>query len=694
MRRGLGFAWLLAVAVLVVACGGGGGGSSNGSGGNGTSGSGNINPMSDAARGVIIYSALAATQKVTYTDGIADSNQLLTAAKTVKGLKNLQIGGDGCVIGQFSDGVPITFINNRPTGDNTPAIAKPKWLNAQPQTTTTSSSIQLLDSEDPIFISDRTWDDPAAFNAHGYPGTAVTLATVEAYRALGDHPMACLNMSGHGGTAIDAYSGQPVAFAVWTASQAGTTSTGATYATDLSDGSMGFALGRSAHATIGDNGERCHYMLLPKFMSKYKWEFTKNSWVTLGVCWGGSAYAAPFRTALFNLGASLVTGWTRSTKSDWDYANNSYMYDILLSANVVDPATPPRRPFAWPDVVAALQRVNNITFQFNGKPTVWTFFPAPGSDTSHGFQLFNPTIVAPTITPSKDGKTVSVIFSGNNYGVPGANSPTFTIGGVSYTPTLDKYGNYEVSMAPSACFGAMTANVAGPAGEKLVSNPRNVSVWTGTVTTTSNNFGNEPGEASIVGTMPVHFRADLQSTYLLPDAKTPTPISPVTYYGHSIYGISNDGTDTMSVTASGVSTTNNYDGQGKLLSTQTDTYSGNQSVQLFGGFNGVTLSVPPSGSGGAYMQVFEDTPSTMTDQYKLTVFSGSGSTSSTNQLNDAFTSEVFTNVSGDQWFSVGLGSNFSVTGDTQTVSSDGRTRYEIQYSTLACTSPPNNTTAR
>ena len=94
------------------------------------------------------------------------------------------------------------------------------------------------------------------------------------------------------------------------------------------------------------------------------------------------------------------------------------------------------------------------------------------------------------------------------------------------------------------------------------------------------------------------------------------------------------------------------------------------------------------------MQVFEDTPSTMTDQYNLKVLSGPGSTSSTNQLNDAFTSEVFTTTPGDQWFSIGLGTSYSVTGDTQTISSNGRPRYVVDYSSLTCKFPPNNTTAR
>lgn len=220
-------------------------------------------------------------QALPQTNGIVDTAQLLAAIQKISGLTNVGTTPDGNVTGNFSDGVPCVFFNNRgvASGGFSPSgkTAKSSTSAVLPQISErgSTSSIKLVDSEDSFFFGNRTNDDAGMFSRNGYPGTTLDLATVAAYRGLGSKPMGLLDMSGHGGIVQSApHKGLLLGYGIWTATQAFFNKTASNYnasayASDLKDGSLGVATAFASRDAKGNPVAECHFCFLPQFMIKY-----------------------------------------------------------------------------------------------------------------------------------------------------------------------------------------------------------------------------------------------------------------------------------------------------------------------------------------------------------------------------------------------------------------------------------------
>ncbi|HWD41860.1 MAG TPA: hypothetical protein VG944_23675 [Fimbriimonas sp.] len=508
----LGVVFLL----LAVGCGGGsGGGSGNGSGGTASGGSTGITSLMDPAqRATIIDQAQAAFDSVPVENGLRDPQKLLAALKKVNGLTRLTTAGDGCVVGTFSDNVPATFFNNDPPDSGVRTSAA---LPIQPNEMPSNSTVKLLDSEDPILYQWKMTDDAKMFSENGYPGTVLTLSTIEAYRAIGGSPMACLYIAGHGGPSYDPYQLKPTSYAVWTGTaanfKAGTKFNGSTYAADLLDGSL--AIGFAAHdydPVAQKDILACHYMLLPNFLVKYHWRFSKNSLVSLGCCTSGSSNAAELRSDLFNAGANTIAAWTYETKASVSYFTNSYLFDRLLGANVVNGATPPRRPFTQSDVMPVLVDMKLVTYNpidKDPKETTWTFFRNPSISEDKAFSIFNPTLRSLLIDPTNHTLTLQGEF-GSDPGKVMINSTEAS--GVIWGSKLISCNLPDSGVgAAGEVYVEVTPSDGGPARK---SNIREISVWTGSITDDQVvDEGPKIGHA----VLSVNFRADVGPVYLKPN---------------------------------------------------------------------------------------------------------------------------------------------------------------------------------
>ena len=503
----------LILALIVIGCGGGGGQAGTGTTTSATGGTTGLTLMPSAQRATIIAAAQTALNSVPMTGGIRNAQSLLSAEKAVHGLQLLQTTPDGGVAGEFSDGVPISFINDFPQNPNapTPAMAPPlvKTRN-QPA----SATAKILDSEDPYLFQNHSNDDAAMFNSNGYPGTTLTKSTIEAFRALGGSPMGCLYVAGHGGTSFNPATKQLTGFGLWTATPAvfaaGPGFNGTTYSSDLADGSLAVAFAASAinPQNPGSPIFACHYMILTPFISKYHWSFAANSFVTLGVCEGGSTESAVMRTALFNAGASVIAAWNGEAYSSASYYNNSYLFDRMLGANVIQAADPPRRPFTWAQILTVLKKGTTVSYTAEGKPTTWTFFSNPNTPSGGGFTSLRPTLQSMLLDESTGTLTLIGDF-GSEMGKIFAGGTQLQV-----TSWTDSVISCSIPSSGPGSTGEVYAQ-SPPVGSfsPLTSNRRFLSSWTGTVTDTQTQEGVQIGHA----TMKLLFRGDVGTVYLAPD---------------------------------------------------------------------------------------------------------------------------------------------------------------------------------
>jgi hypothetical protein len=691
-------------ALVVFGCGGG-----SGSGGQVTTTGSGGSLMPDAQRATILANANAAMQALVGATGACDSSQLLAAEQKVSGLTNLSVAEDGSVVGTFSDGVPMTFVNNLPI----PQVVSPTAIARVPTRSASSSIVKLMDSEDPIFVPSRKWDDAAAFSAHGYAGTSLTVSTVEALKALGGSPIGVLGIAGHGGLAKDPYTKANLGYGIWTATKAYfdpkiTGYNGDQYRSDLIDHSMGLMCAVTdvyKYKGVLYNRADNHYCILSHFPVKYGWNFSDNSYVSLGICYGASDGAAFFRQTLYSLGATVIVGWTNSVLATNDYYNNSYAYDRMLGSNTMSPVTPPRRPFPWPEVLTALGKQGNVTVPIGKSSTTWTFLPNPSLNGKPIFTILNPAIVSDYIQPATKSGAEDTLHVEAYFGVPGGTNPSVTVGSAAYslatsTPFSANYPlDYTTSSLPNSANGSVVGNIPGLGGTILASNPRNISAWNGSVTCTYNSIGSTSGKTTRTGVFTLHFRNDLQSSYSTPDATTPTMPPAAVVEGNSLYPAAEEKTtDSLQVTGSGTSVSTTI--QGSNFYTVTDVLSGGSSVSLFGTsglFNGVLLSVPPLASQSGYLEAFLDTDKFLTDTETITQ-TGSPPTTTSYMANMAFSSQYFLGDNGtNEYVPISVDGNFNVSPKTFT-NGNGANGTGVQEilacSAMPCTSPPVTNTAR
>lgn len=157
-----------------------------------------------------------------------------------------------------------------------------------------------------------------------------------------------------------------------------------TYHSGATGNTVKDALGRDVPET------QTRYGITAHFVDKY-WQFAEHSVVVINACNSANtstaAYAAGFIFACHRKGASVYLGWTETVSGEAAYAAPPYFTDRLLGANVIDPESPPQRPFPWDAVMedmAAKGRTRD--------PVTGSFFvakPRPGSGAT--------SILAPTI---------------------------------------------------------------------------------------------------------------------------------------------------------------------------------------------------------------------------------------------------------------------------------------------------------
>lgn len=697
---------LVILTLLLASCGGSGGDASGGGFPNpGTTGP--ITLMDDGARYTIIQNCLAAFKALGQTNAIVDSNKLLTAAQKISGLQNISLTPDGNVTGNFPDGVPFCFYNDRGL-----QAYKKVSRTLHPATGTfsekvSSGSVQILDSLDPIFLKDRTNDDAGMFNRHGYPGTVITKSTVEALRSLGSlpKPMAVLEVAGHGGLAKTADKLKlTLGYGLWTATvgdfnKKSPTYNGRLYAPDLVDGSMGVGLALSGYDSQGDPIPTCHFLILPQFILKYHWKFAPRSYVALSVCSGMSTQAATFRQALYQLGASAVAGWTDSVYGGPCARYISYNYDRMLGANEFEPTNPGHRPFGIASILGDFYRTGADTLYGPHGLTSWDVKWNPAeTGVDQQFSLLKPAIYQDQLNTNSNGASAVLSFSAD-FDVPGTGVPTLTFTGGGGNFVRQSSGLYTGTISSTAS-GNLFGTVRSVDGLSLNSNVRSITLFSGSVSAENKQVGT--GSASGVITVnvsePVHIQADVESQYRFPSEDTPSLPQPgAGQNGEKIYAYNQNLGEKVTISGGGSIVTKNYN-NGVLQSTDQRTLSGGGTVTNIGpgGMAHTALSIPPDPTQPAYLSIQISSPLFLTQKDIITSADGKQSPPQTTPLGSGIQTGIFAT---DDYLPIGLTSSYTISGkslDTGLVSLGGgpiKGEYTLKYS-FATANPPPIGTAR
>lgn len=509
---------LLAAALSGCGGGGGGGGSSSGGPGGGTS---PINLMDPATRGTIIGNVTTAVSALPSTNGMVDPQQLLTAVKSISGLSNVALAPDNCVIATFADGVPLTVFNDEAEyavgylPEARGASSAVKAAAPAPHDIPSGPTALLLDSEDPINFPNRIYNDVSILNSQGY-NAQLALASVAEYKQVGQIQPNLLYITAHGGSSYNVVGG-PAGYAIWTSDAAVLNSSQPGYnypqfSVDLQQGTLGYGIAEVSAGTGGKFVYGTHYMILPSFLSKNNWKLATSCPVLLGCCYAGSSNAASMRAALFNAGASIVTGYTGPTYSASSYRSYSYILDRMSGANVIEASTPPHRPFKLQDIKTVLDSRGNDTHGFD-KYTI--------GGTQTEMLLFGPTSAQapPTVLqPSLQSTSIAggTIFLQGEFGT---RAGKVYVNGTQLTNV--QWGTELISATiPTSgpgCEGDVWVTV--PFGGGTVSsNKREISEWSGTFTETDTQGGTQYAQC----TMDVTMLADVGQYYTAPDATTLT----------------------------------------------------------------------------------------------------------------------------------------------------------------------------
>ncbi len=112
---------------------------------------------------------------------------------------------------------------------------------------------------------------------------------------------------------------------------------------DLDDGSLWYFAATQRFTADGKPVVRTRYAMMPGFIAKYHWSFTKDSLLFLNSCYSD---ADGFGDALAARGGNVTFGWSEAVAADAAWKAALYAFDRLLGANQVDPKEAvPQRPF-------------------------------------------------------------------------------------------------------------------------------------------------------------------------------------------------------------------------------------------------------------------------------------------------------------------------------------------------------------
>lgn len=241
-----------------------------------------------------------------------------------------------------------------------------------------------------------------------------------------------------------------------------------------------------------------HYMSFPA---------ENHASVWLGACQSGSSFSAPLRAAFRDVGAEMVSGWTRDVNGDAVLNATSFLYDRLLGANKIVPPATPQRPFdyenSWNELRSrGLHRYP--TKDDKGQPTTTDIiYEGVSGDTRFG--LFAPSI-AYVLVDERSRQLQLVGLFGN----PPTDKRQVTVGGAEAA---------IVSWSPHRVECTLDSEGPGSAGDVQVivqgikSNVRQITRWTLVGTYTMK--GDEPPH-QIDGNLSLVFRADIGEYRLVP----------------------------------------------------------------------------------------------------------------------------------------------------------------------------------
>ncbi|HEY3780893.1 MAG TPA: hypothetical protein VGL56_07415 [Fimbriimonadaceae bacterium] len=388
---------VVAFLLFLIGCGGsGGGGGSTGltTATTGalttTTGSGGLTLMSDASRQTIIQAITTALATVPQTNGQWNATQAATALTKIKGLTSVTATAGGDVIALFSDGVPFSIFNS-----NMPLTApgrqhRPQALPTRLPTIPTGSTVAyVLDTQAPVLAVGET-QAPTQLGgmfSHAHYSPIVSTATVAVLKQLGTYKAAGMLFHGHGGecymapSLTNASGGPSLGWGMQTADianfNAGSSGYNSpNYKTDLKTGALGVAMSNYdfqknllGQDEAGKFIATTFYFATQIFPGNYHWSFSTGSLIYLSCCEGGSPAAIKFQNVLKGLGAGAVAGWTNETQPEMMNAAQEALLSEMTGSNIIQPATPPRRPFSFTSTKTELdlQKITDYFFAERAK---------------------------------------------------------------------------------------------------------------------------------------------------------------------------------------------------------------------------------------------------------------------------------------------------------------------------------------
>jgi len=349
----------------------------------------------------------------TDSSGLRDPAAIVAALAGTPGIINVQAQPDGSVTMQFTDGLPLTIVNDRPQVTS-PSITS---QTLSPLTVPANGNVAFENGLDATYNTLNTSQASASFVSGGYNGPSLGGSSVQELRQLGSRELGLLYFAGHGGQVAylkdptSSSSAQILGYGLWTS----TVFSGEGFAA-YKDDYYAHILGLMTDGQKDATGNYImHYAILPAFIAKYKWTFSADSLVVLDACSTDIDEADSIRQALFLAGASSLVGWT--AKESYGGSVSAFLFDRMLGAYKIAPIPNDKRPLSLSEAISMLP-----SFPQTPSPQVFV----NQNDSANYFLGLEPTITSASVTGTT--LTLSGVF-----GLPDGSNSTVSLNGVQAT---------------------------------------------------------------------------------------------------------------------------------------------------------------------------------------------------------------------------------------------------------------------